>query len=215
MTVYPVGLSRDLGKGRVMRADVGDADVAVWRDLQGGLHAWHNRCPHRGMRLSHGFVRGDRLACLYHGWQFGKDGGCAYIPAHPELEPPQTIHTQVYSAWEGCGVIWASLQENAQTCGEVKITAPVRSMTFASDVAATERSLKSTPFAQSLPKVLADGSCDLGGRLVRWRINPVGAAETMVHLLCASDADTAQRRQLSRWLEAARRKALTPDKVMA
>jgi phenylpropionate dioxygenase-like ring-hydroxylating dioxygenase large terminal subunit len=92
-----------------MRAEVEHHDVAVWRGPEGDVHVWNNRCPHRGMRLSHGFVRGDKLACLYHGWHYGKTGGCTYIPAHPDLEPPATIAAEVYHVVEANGVIWASI----------------------------------------------------------------------------------------------------------
>ena len=67
MTNVAVGLSKDLPNGRVMRAIVGEQDLVVWRSKSGVLSAWDNRCPHRGMRLSHGFVRGEALACVYHG----------------------------------------------------------------------------------------------------------------------------------------------------
>ena len=42
----------------------------------GGRYAGRvdNRCPHRGMALS--AVR-ENLACLYHGWHFGCEGGAA------------------------------------------------------------------------------------------------------------------------------------------
>ena len=63
-------------------------EIVVWRDATGAAHAWEDRCPHRGMRLSMGFVRSDRIACLYHGWQYGTDGHCLYIPAHPEIQVP-------------------------------------------------------------------------------------------------------------------------------
>ena len=38
-------------------------EIVVWRDATGAAHAWEDRCPHRGMRLSMGFVRTrpDRL----------------------------------------------------------------------------------------------------------------------------------------------------------
>ena len=70
MTSQPVGLSEDLAPTQVMRATVAQHDIAVWRSVSGVISAWHNRCPHRGMRLSHGFVRGESLACAYHGWHF-------------------------------------------------------------------------------------------------------------------------------------------------
>jgi len=68
MTAQPIGLSRNLAQRQVMRAVLmqpggNDLDIAVWRSVSGVVNAWENRCPHRGMRLSHGFVRGESLAC--------------------------------------------------------------------------------------------------------------------------------------------------------
>jgi nitrite reductase/ring-hydroxylating ferredoxin subunit len=102
----PVALSQRMRKGGVMRCFVRGAELAIWRSASGKIHAWDNRCPHRGMRLSHGFVRGEQLACLYHGWHYGADGTCAYIPAHPELTPPATICVTSHSCTEAGGIVW-------------------------------------------------------------------------------------------------------------
>ena len=108
MACIGVGFSEHLSNARVMRAFVNGKDVVVWRSSSGKLSAWGNRCPHRGMRLSYGFVRGEALACMYHGWHYGADGKCKYIPAHPDLEPPKTIQIQRYSSFEKNSVIWVS-----------------------------------------------------------------------------------------------------------
>ena len=113
MVTRPVGLSRDLPPKRVMRANVDGHDMVVWRAADGTIAAWDNRCPHRGMALSHGFVRGTSLACLYHGWHFSATGQCNHIPAHPDLEPPETIRTSAYSVVEESGIIWVSADAKA------------------------------------------------------------------------------------------------------
>ena len=69
-----VGFSQDLEKGQINIVIIEELELVIWRDHKGQAHAWDNRCPHRGTRLSLGFVRGNQLACLYHGWQFGGDG---------------------------------------------------------------------------------------------------------------------------------------------
>ncbi|NVN12987.1 Rieske (2Fe-2S) protein, partial [Nguyenibacter vanlangensis] len=84
-------LAMDLEPGSVAGCVLRGRELAVWRDARGVAHVWDDRCPHRGMRLSLGFLREGTLACLYHGWRFGPDGRCAHIPAHPELSPPATI----------------------------------------------------------------------------------------------------------------------------
>lgn len=62
------------------------------------------------MRLSFGFVRGDGLGCLYHGWQFGPAARCRLIPAHPQVRVPASIHVAAYGVREGAGLVWVSLE---------------------------------------------------------------------------------------------------------
>jgi len=110
MNAQPVGLSAQLAPRQVIRVELGSVDMAIWRSASGVISAWENRCPHRGMRLSHGFVRGESLACAYHGWHYDCSGKCHKIPAHPELEPPDTIRTNRYHIEENGGVIWVDPQ---------------------------------------------------------------------------------------------------------
>ncbi len=108
MTWVAVALTPDLPAGVAIPARLAGEDIALWRSASGRVQAWGDRCPHRGMRLSHGFVRGETLACIYHGWRYGTDGGCSHIPAHPSLEPPKTITARVFACHEAGGVIFAA-----------------------------------------------------------------------------------------------------------
>ncbi|MEM9430526.1 MAG: Rieske (2Fe-2S) protein [Pseudomonadota bacterium] len=204
MPATAVALSRDLPPKRVMRAEVSGIDIAVWRDPAGQLHAWNNRCPHRGMRLSHGFVRGDKLACLYHGWHYGTDGVCTYIPAHPELAPPDTIRTEVYAITETDGVIWVSVNGPVETGCAEDATVPLRTLSVVSDEAQALAALAETPFRGARPRACGRSRFDLGDRRLLVRTNPVGPAETHLHVLVDRGAGLADRKALSRWCEAAR-----------
>lgn len=105
----PVALSDGLPRGGVMRVETAGRDLAVWRAHDGRVNCVDNRCPHRGMRLSFGFVRGNRLNCIYHGWQYATNGQCKYIPAHPELEPPASLCVATLNCCEDQGLIWIAL----------------------------------------------------------------------------------------------------------
>src|SRR5690606_3940652 len=83
--------------------------LTVWRGATGQVQVWEDRGPHRGMRLSFGFVRGERLVCLYHGWEYGQGGQCGFIPAHPELEPPKTICAKTYAMRSHRGIVYTNL----------------------------------------------------------------------------------------------------------
>jgi nitrite reductase/ring-hydroxylating ferredoxin subunit len=109
---HPVGLSHSIEAGSYAGTRLFDQELVVWRDTSGMAHVWEDRCPHRGMKLSFGFVRGDHIACLYHGWQYDRGGYCQYIPAHPDLEVPKTFKVSVYLTQEQGGMIWTTLSGN-------------------------------------------------------------------------------------------------------
>ncbi|MDM9649337.1 Rieske (2Fe-2S) protein [Rhizobium sp. S163] len=125
----PVGLSSSIEAGTSAGATIEGDEIVVWRDNSGNAHAWEDRCPHRGMRLSFGFVRGDHIACLYHGWQYDTTGQCRYIPAHPTLDVPQSIKVPIYRVEEKYGIIWTTTAEDVSIpeTGATEIT-PVRSL---------------------------------------------------------------------------------------
>lgn len=102
----PVALSADIEAGTSAGTLVNGEERVVWRDDKGAIHVWEDRCPHRGMRMSFGFVRGDHIACLYHGWRYDTGGQCRYIPAHPDLDVPQTIKVSTFAAIERAGIVW-------------------------------------------------------------------------------------------------------------
>ena len=197
-----------------MRASVAQTDVAIWRDPQGTTHAWNNRCPHRGMRLSHGFVRGDRLACLYHGWQFGTSGRCAHIPAHPDLDPPTTIHTQVYDVAERDGVLWVRVDGPAEVPMALDGLSPLRSMVFNCDATAAVQALGVTPLDGAAPESAGQDTFQVGALQIRVLCNPIGDGLTDLHFL-STPATVSDRKALSRWCEAARRRAEAKERTDA
>ncbi|WP_137130832.1 Rieske (2Fe-2S) protein [Rhizobium sp. FY34] len=127
----PVALSASIEPGTSAGAVVEGAELVVWRDAKGVAHVWEDRCPHRGMRMSFGFVRGDHIACLYHGWSYDTAGQCRHIPAHPDLDVPKTIKIATYAVEEAGGVIWTRLATAAQAADPLPTMGtnlPVRSL---------------------------------------------------------------------------------------
>src|SRR4029079_3425793 len=88
---HAVSLSNGVPAGSSNGTYLFGEEIVVWRDATGAPHVWVDRCPHRGMRLSYGFVRADRIACLYHGWQYGTDGHCLAIIAFPIVQSTSSI----------------------------------------------------------------------------------------------------------------------------
>jgi nitrite reductase/ring-hydroxylating ferredoxin subunit len=124
----PAVLLPDLPPGGVVPSVCGPLEVAVWRSAAGRVAAWVDRCPHRGMRLSHGFVRGEMLSCIYHGWRYDHAGRCRKIPAHPDLGPPETIRTQAIACLESQGVVWIAPEMPDVAPPDLGDIAPLRSL---------------------------------------------------------------------------------------
>ena len=194
-------LSRDLPAGVVMRGRCAGQEVAIWRSAAGLVSAWKDRCPHRGMRLSHGFVRGETLSCIYHGWVYGTNGGCNRIPAHPDLVPPAAIRTEVFACAEADGVIWVAPVGATAMVPDVPDLAPLRSLTFGADAAQIARAVPELAGTDRLT-----GLVNLNGQAVGLclLLQDAGGGRTTVHALCAPQADGVA---VSRWLESLRRRA--------
>jgi len=179
-----VALSAQVPMGEVHPAIVHDQELAVWRDSSGAVHLWEDRCPHRGMRLSFGFVRDDRLTCLYHGWEYGPSGACKRIPAHPDLEAPETLCATRFSAAESHGMILMN-----GTPSEEGPWYGVRSIFVDLPEAAVQAHLPDISDWHSDGALLFGAFQDAKLALA---VQPVGARETALHLTTSTENPEAR-----------------------
>jgi nitrite reductase/ring-hydroxylating ferredoxin subunit len=140
LAMIPVSLSGGVEPGARTGTSVSGQAVVVWRGQDGRVRAWEDWCPHRGMRLSFGFVRGSRLTCIYHGWSFGASGQCLSIPAHPAMTPSPKITARPLPVAETLGMIWVG---DGPLPGppEDELVYPVRSITVPAPAAALRGAL--------------------------------------------------------------------------
>jgi phenylpropionate dioxygenase-like ring-hydroxylating dioxygenase large terminal subunit len=81
--------------------------LVAWRDAQGKISVMRDLCPHRGVALSVGDIRGDCIVCPFHGFQFDTTGRCTLIPANGRsAEPPKAMHAKAYHAEEARGFVY-------------------------------------------------------------------------------------------------------------
>lgn len=62
------------------------------------------RCSHMGAELSRGCVRGGRIVCPLHGWEYGHDGTCTHIPCAREI--PALARQQAFPVEVRCGHVF-------------------------------------------------------------------------------------------------------------
>ena len=53
-------------------------DLVLFR-VGGAVYAFANACPHQGNPLADGEVRGHRLRCVYHLWEFDLETGACLV----------------------------------------------------------------------------------------------------------------------------------------
>lgn len=171
------------------------------------------------MRLSYGFVRENRLTCLYHGWGYDGEGACVSIPAHPGLTPPKSIKVTRYRCHEAGGLIWVAREGSEEAAPAVSGEwIACQSLKFDCSIEAAEDALVLHRGA-----LLSSGSTKSGqepsvsvskaGRgLLTFRadagfeatcaLQPIDDGATIVHLLVkatGTDGDVAPEQRCARW----------------
>jgi len=79
-----IGLAAEVPNAGDFKATfVGDTPVVMTRDEKGAIHAWVNRCAHRGALVCRE-LRGNNAAgtytCVYHQWSFDAAGDLVGVP---------------------------------------------------------------------------------------------------------------------------------------
>jgi phenylpropionate dioxygenase-like ring-hydroxylating dioxygenase large terminal subunit len=66
--------------GSFVTTFVGEMPIVVTRDAAGALHAWENRCAHRGALICMQ-ARGtaERFSCIYHNWTYDHAGNLTHV----------------------------------------------------------------------------------------------------------------------------------------
>jgi len=153
------------------------------------------------MRLSHGFVRGEALSCIYHGWSYATTGNCLRIPAHPGLTPPETIRVATHVVEEADGVVWVAVGTPVPPPPGLDGLVPLRSMTVHAAKAAIEAAAGATASPDGLVEIATSAGT------IGLLLSAQDGDRTLVHVLLRGQVDAAGRISVSRIVESLRRKA--------
>ena len=108
---HPVCYSSKLD-GDPLPVDLLGEPVVVYRGSSGAAHALTDVCAHRGTALSLGHVVNGELRCPYHGWQYGSDGVCTWIPQRADASKvPGKARVASFQCQERYGIVWVTLEE--------------------------------------------------------------------------------------------------------
>jgi 3-ketosteroid 9alpha-monooxygenase subunit A len=108
---YCVAFSADLQIGEVKPLRYFSRELVLFRTESGEPKMLDAFCPHLGAHLGYGGkVKGESIACPFHGWQFNGAGQCTSVPYAKNMPPKvaggkQALHH--YPVVERNQVIWA------------------------------------------------------------------------------------------------------------
>jgi 5,5'-dehydrodivanillate O-demethylase len=105
---HPVYRAEELAPGRAKPVRIMGEDFTLYRGTGGMPHVVAFRCAHRGTQLSAGWVEGDCIRCMYHGWLYDSTGQCVEQPAEEESFAKK-IRIRSYPTAEYLGLIFAYL----------------------------------------------------------------------------------------------------------
>jgi 5,5'-dehydrodivanillate O-demethylase len=103
---HPVCQSHKLAAGEAVEIRVMGENWTLFRGDSGNVHAVGDRCAHRTVKLSVGWVEGDAVRCFYHGWKYDGKGRCVEQPS--ERQPfCERVRLRSAHAQEYLGLIFA------------------------------------------------------------------------------------------------------------
>ena len=105
---HPIATSARLAAGTALGVRVLGEELTLYRGSSGAVYAIGGRCAHRCETLHTGWVEGETLRCMYHGWRYDGTGRCTQMPAERQLAP---VTIAGYAVREYAGLIFAYLGE--------------------------------------------------------------------------------------------------------
>jgi phenylpropionate dioxygenase-like ring-hydroxylating dioxygenase large terminal subunit len=110
---YVACLAEELGE-KPRRATILGEPLVLFRTEAGKAGALLDRCPHRNVPLSLGRVRGERLECAYHGWQFDTGGVCQHVPGLASNGASTDRRVESFPCHEQDGLVWVYMTPDVE-----------------------------------------------------------------------------------------------------
>lgn len=112
---YLICPSKDLKNEIITRKILGE-DIILYRTENGKAVALEDRCCHRNVKLSLGYLNGENVVCGYHGWEYNCKGSCVLIPSQlPDTKTPPKAIIKKYPIKEFNKWIWVFVGDETKS----------------------------------------------------------------------------------------------------
>jgi phenylpropionate dioxygenase-like ring-hydroxylating dioxygenase large terminal subunit len=107
---YVAAWGEEISRTPLRRILLGES-VVMYRKTDGTPVAMSDRCVHRAYPLSRGTLEGDSIICGYHGFKYGADGACTWVPGQDNV--PKSARVKTYPMVESGPYVWIWMGDSA------------------------------------------------------------------------------------------------------
>jgi phenylpropionate dioxygenase-like ring-hydroxylating dioxygenase large terminal subunit len=103
-------------KNTILKKRIFGEDIILFRNQNGDIAALEDRCCHRNVNLSLGYLNTKTIVCGYHGWEYDINGSCVKIPSQlPDDKIPPTAKIRSYPAKDFNKWVWIFLGDDEKS----------------------------------------------------------------------------------------------------
>ena len=137
-------------KNTILKKRIFGEDIILFRNQDGSITALEDRCCHRNVNLSLGYLNSNTIVCGYHGWEYDKNGSCVNIPSQlPGDKIPPTAKIKSYPVKDFNKWVWVFLGDEEKAIQVNPTNIPemnewpftYKAYTFKADLESTAESL--------------------------------------------------------------------------
>jgi 5,5'-dehydrodivanillate O-demethylase len=103
---HPVAVASTIVKQRARPIRILGEALTLYRGESGKPYLVGGRCAHRLSLLHTGWVEGEEIRCIYHGWKYDGTGQCTQRPAEEDQKLPN-VRVEGYPVREYGGLVFA------------------------------------------------------------------------------------------------------------
>lgn len=105
---YLVCFEDEIKKGSLLKRKIVGQEIVVFKAESGKIGVLQDKCCHRNVHLSLGYVKGENIKCGYHGWEYSDKGKCEHIPSLSKEERiPTAACVKAYDVVVKHKAVWA------------------------------------------------------------------------------------------------------------
>ncbi len=80
--------------------------IVLFRGQNNKIGVLLDRCPHRNIPMSKGYIENENLVCRFHGWHFDTEGTCVKVSQLKTLDDNDNRNAYSFDSYEEDGFIY-------------------------------------------------------------------------------------------------------------